>query len=295
MKKNNQYITIQGWMGKGGLNLSGSSLIIYAIIYGFSQDGESACSCHLQYFQEWADVCERTARDIVSSLAASGYILRNEIGTGRGSYVEYRANMKIAEDAQKGANFAPIIKGANNSEKGANFAGQNNNNIIIYNNYFLRDARAMEDQRKEFFNFFFWKNANAPKAEMEAFCRVAELADWKDSKGRKLDTFRKRIIWADGWEIKQGKERVNPYFLAVWNEIYKELLRAGDPMADQLIDTRIRVTGTSKDITLSCSKEIMDWIENDIAPQGRSSRIYNLITSFMKGRKLHYQPFVLWP
>lgn len=283
-----------------GLGLeSGPMRDIYAIIYGFSQDGESACECNVQYFMDWTMASERTVRSIISDLAHAGYILRTEIGTGRGSYVEYRANMDIVAEIEKGAKFAPIEKGANRNAKGCKSAQKRvqnlhpDNNIIIYNNYFLRDARTMEEQKRELFNFFFWKNSNNPKAEVEAFCRVAELNEWKDSKGRKLDTFRKRIIWADGWEMKNGKDRVNPYFLAMWNEIYKELLRTNDPMAERIINTLISVKSDAKNILLECPQEVIDWIEGVIVPQGRSSKIYNLITSFMKGRKLHYQPLVL--
>lgn len=41
--KNENYITIQGWM-INKLGLSGNELLCYALIYGFSQDGES-CFC----------------------------------------------------------------------------------------------------------------------------------------------------------------------------------------------------------------------------------------------------------
>ena len=41
--KNENFITIQGWM-INELNLKGNELLLYAIIYGFSQDGE--CEYH---------------------------------------------------------------------------------------------------------------------------------------------------------------------------------------------------------------------------------------------------------
>ena len=40
MIKNENYYTIFGWMLKE-LNLNGIDLVVYAIIYSFSQDGES--------------------------------------------------------------------------------------------------------------------------------------------------------------------------------------------------------------------------------------------------------------
>jgi hypothetical protein len=46
--KNKNHITIQGWM-INELNLSGSELLCYALIYGFSQDGESSFNGSRKY------------------------------------------------------------------------------------------------------------------------------------------------------------------------------------------------------------------------------------------------------
>ena len=45
--KNENFILIQGWM-INNLKLSGNDLLVYAIIYGFTQDGE-------QWFEGLAD------------------------------------------------------------------------------------------------------------------------------------------------------------------------------------------------------------------------------------------------
>lgn len=49
--KNNNHITICGWM-INELNLSGNELLCYALIYGFSQDGESFFSGSRKYISE---------------------------------------------------------------------------------------------------------------------------------------------------------------------------------------------------------------------------------------------------
>ena len=53
--KDTNFISIQGWM-RTELNLSGNELLVYAIIYGFSQDGESKFTGSRQYLADW---CER--------------------------------------------------------------------------------------------------------------------------------------------------------------------------------------------------------------------------------------------
>ena len=46
--KNDNYIAIQGFMVKE-LELTGNELIAYALVYGFSQDGESKFKGSLNY------------------------------------------------------------------------------------------------------------------------------------------------------------------------------------------------------------------------------------------------------
>ena len=58
------YITIQGWM-INDLHLSGNSLLVYAIIYGYSQDGESSFKGSLQYLADW---CNATKQGIQKNL-----------------------------------------------------------------------------------------------------------------------------------------------------------------------------------------------------------------------------------
>lgn len=287
-------------MGKAGLSLSGPSLIIYAIIYGFSQDGVTACRCHLSYFQEWADVCERTARSIISDLVRAGYIRRIALGEGRGALVEYRANLEIALKAQKGAKFAPIIKGANNSEKGAKSCTKGgkicrqDNNIIIYKNIFFHareDSLATEKGRKEeIFKLFFFNNSANPLAEVNEFYRVNTLNDWKDAKGARMDTSMSKLLaWADGWNLKNGSNRTNAYFLKAWREIYNEAVTRFDPMAKRLLDTRIKCDSDNQQVMLTAPKAVADWLEGFI--REGDNRINDVIRGFIRGRKFMYKLF----
>ena len=64
MVKENSYITIQAFM-INDLKLKGNDLLIFAIIYGFSQDGESDYKGSRQYLANW---CNSTLRGIDKSL-----------------------------------------------------------------------------------------------------------------------------------------------------------------------------------------------------------------------------------
>ncbi|KKM94682.1 hypothetical protein LCGC14_1195780, partial [marine sediment metagenome] len=58
MKDLNYYI-VHGWM-LNELHLKGNDLLTFAIIYGFSQDGESQFSGSLRYLQKSLGVSEPT-------------------------------------------------------------------------------------------------------------------------------------------------------------------------------------------------------------------------------------------
>lgn len=61
---NDKYISIQGWMVEE-LKLKGNDLLVYAIIYGFSQDDESEFTGSLSYLARW---CNSTKNGIQKNL-----------------------------------------------------------------------------------------------------------------------------------------------------------------------------------------------------------------------------------
>ncbi len=73
MINNNNFISIQGWM-VNDLQLSGVDLLVYAVIYGFSQDGESVFSGTLQYLQDWTGASKRTVMRSLQALCECGLI-----------------------------------------------------------------------------------------------------------------------------------------------------------------------------------------------------------------------------
>lgn len=67
--KDNNFIAIQGWM-RTRLDLKGNELLIYALIYGFSQDGQSRFTGSRKYIADWCgcslDTVDRSLRSLVS-------------------------------------------------------------------------------------------------------------------------------------------------------------------------------------------------------------------------------------
>ena len=73
--KNENYLVIQGWM-INELNLKGNELIIFAIIYGFSQITGQTFNGNYQYLADWCNTTKRSAINIVNSLVAKHFLLK---------------------------------------------------------------------------------------------------------------------------------------------------------------------------------------------------------------------------
>lgn len=72
MSDNGSFIVIQNFMRD--LGLKGNELLIYAIIYGFSQDGESYFHGSLKYLSEWTGSTERTVQNCLDKLCERGLV-----------------------------------------------------------------------------------------------------------------------------------------------------------------------------------------------------------------------------
>ena len=75
--KDENFIAIQGWM-LNKLNLKGNELIVYAVIYGFSQDDESRFTGSRRYLAEWCGCTMKTVDNALSSLVAKGLIAKHD-------------------------------------------------------------------------------------------------------------------------------------------------------------------------------------------------------------------------
>lgn len=75
--KAENYIVIQGWMVKD-LALKNNELLIYAIIYGFSQDGDNKFTGTLQYLADWTGSTKQGVSKNLKSLLEKNLIIKYE-------------------------------------------------------------------------------------------------------------------------------------------------------------------------------------------------------------------------
>ena len=91
MIKNDNFIVIQGWM-VAELGLKGNELLVYAIIHGFSQDGESRFTGSLRYLTEWTNSSKQGVQNSLKSLCEKGLICKTDKVLNGVKFCEYHAN-----------------------------------------------------------------------------------------------------------------------------------------------------------------------------------------------------------
>ena len=85
--RDNNYYQVSGWM-INRLGLAGRELQAYAIIYGFTQDGETEFMGSINYIAEWLGCTRKTVIETLKSLIQKGYITKTQT-TVNGVMVNY--------------------------------------------------------------------------------------------------------------------------------------------------------------------------------------------------------------
>ena len=79
---NKNYVTILGWMVTD-LHLKGNELLIYAVIHGFCQDGDSEFTGSVAYLQAWTGLSYQGTANVLKSLVEKGLLAKDpKPGTG---------------------------------------------------------------------------------------------------------------------------------------------------------------------------------------------------------------------
>lgn len=87
--KETNYICVEGWM-RSQLGLKGNELLIYAIIYGFSQAESQVYSGTAGYLAEWTGQSRRNVMRELASLTEKGLLIKGEKVINGVKFAEYR-------------------------------------------------------------------------------------------------------------------------------------------------------------------------------------------------------------
>jgi len=94
---NENHITIHGWM-INELKLKGAELMIYAIIYGFSQDGQSKFTGSLQYLADWTNSTKQNCMNHLKALMEKNLIEKEEVEINNNKYCKYNAKLDTIQN-----------------------------------------------------------------------------------------------------------------------------------------------------------------------------------------------------
>jgi hypothetical protein len=100
------YIQVEGWM-VNQLNLKGNTLMVYAIIHGFTNSENTSIDKFkgsLRYLADWTNSSKQGVLNALDNLMESDYIEKNPIEVNGVNYVEYRSRMlydKVKEVAYR--------------------------------------------------------------------------------------------------------------------------------------------------------------------------------------------------
>lgn len=203
MDKEN-YINIQGWM-KTELGLTGQRLMVYAIVYGFCQDGESSYTGGLKYIMDWCGCCKNTARTILHELTEEGLIEREDMGRDGQIIQTYRVAKCYPSKKSTPPKFEPLQNlnpspsknstgtppkiGAININKNIN----RNKRESVFTPPTLDEVRA------------FWRERPSMTSDPDHFYLYFDEADWKYKGGRKMKDWHKAALMWEKNEKKYGR------------------------------------------------------------------------------------------
>lgn len=85
----NSYLSIQAFM-VNELHLSGNELIVYAVIFGFTQDGESWFTGSRSYLAAWCQTSEKSVTNNLSKLLEKGLIEKRQRSEHGCTFNDYR-------------------------------------------------------------------------------------------------------------------------------------------------------------------------------------------------------------
>src|SRR5690606_12856756 len=190
MIKDSNYITVQGWM-INHLSLKPNELIVYAVIFGFSQDGESSFEGSLSYLCDITKSTKPTIISILKKLVESDLVIKTSETKNNLIFNKYKANLEIIEDFNGSKNS--LMGYAKNLNGGSKNSLPNNNS----NNNSNTDTRKgikkfLPPTEEEVINYF-KENGYSEEGAKTAF-KYYEAGNWHDAKNNPIKSWKQKMI-----------------------------------------------------------------------------------------------------
>lgn len=99
--KDDNFFLVSGWM-LNRLGLKGAALQIFAIIYGFSQDGEGSFTGSLQYLCDFTNTSKHTVIKALKELVEKNYVIKTENIINGVQFNTYKTNAPVVQKLHRG-------------------------------------------------------------------------------------------------------------------------------------------------------------------------------------------------
>jgi hypothetical protein len=141
--RDESFFLVSGWM-LNRLKLKGTALHIFAIIYGFSQDGEGSFTGSLQYLMDFTNTnSKHTVLKALRELVEQGYILKQESSINGVKFCTYKTAPGVQNLHQGSAETAPGV--VQKMHRGGAENAPNNIDINNINNISISKIREVVD------------------------------------------------------------------------------------------------------------------------------------------------------
>lgn len=139
--QDDNFIVIFGWM-TNELGLSGNELNIFALIYGFSQDGESWFQGNRRYIAETLNITRPTVDKALNSLQEKGLIIKQSYTYNDITANRYKVSLQGVKNLYRGCKES--LQGVSNFFTGGckESLHKNNNKEILNDTSNEKDKRA---------------------------------------------------------------------------------------------------------------------------------------------------------
>lgn len=176
------YLQIQGWM-VSYLQLSSNELLTFALVYGFSQDGQSKFTGSLKYLCNWLNCSKPTARKALSGLVEKEFLIKKTEVVNEITFNTYKVNFPGVKILYGGGKESLPGGGKDSLPNKTNINNNNDNktpSLENFKNYAIEKAEL--------------KNINLDIEKLELKYESWKANNWKDGNNNQIKNWKSKIL-----------------------------------------------------------------------------------------------------